>query len=78
VFVTCLFLSHEMALREVRMYAWCAPVVKDPEGSTVKILKREFGGGVLVRTGLLMSVGYTNQMKSLATRGEIGCRVVSF
>ncbi|KAK8864455.1 hypothetical protein IAR55_001704 [Kwoniella newhampshirensis] len=40
VLFTCLHLSHEMALREVGLYAWMAPDVKDPLGSMTKIMKK--------------------------------------
>ncbi|KIS01270.1 dRaptor [Cryptococcus deuterogattii 2001/935-1] len=39
VLLSCLYLSHEMALREVGMYAWTFPAVKDPTGSMMKIMK---------------------------------------
>lgn len=40
VILSCLHLAHEMALREVGMYAWTVPAVKDPTGSMMKIMKR--------------------------------------
>ncbi|WWD17245.1 hypothetical protein CI109_101683 [Kwoniella shandongensis] len=40
VLITCLHLSHEMALREVGMYAWTTPTRKDPMGSMTKIMKQ--------------------------------------
>jgi hypothetical protein len=42
VMLTCLHLTHEMALREVGQYCWITPNNKDPVGSTLKIMK---GGG---------------------------------
>lgn len=39
VLLSCLYLSHEMVLREVGMYAWTFPAVKDPTGSMMKIMK---------------------------------------
>ncbi|WVQ80742.1 hypothetical protein IAT38_002847 [Cryptococcus sp. DSM 104549] len=40
VLITCLHLSHEMALREVGQYGWTTPVGKDPMGSMMKIMKK--------------------------------------
>jgi hypothetical protein len=41
VMVTCLYLSHEMTLREVGQYAWALPHPKDPTGSMLRIMKCE-------------------------------------
>lgn len=41
VLLNCLHLSHEMAMRDVGLYAWTLPHVKDPQGSTMKIMRRE-------------------------------------
>lgn len=40
VLLMCLHLGHEMVLRDVGLYAWTIPQVKDPSGSTMKIMKR--------------------------------------
>lgn len=40
VLLSCLYLSHEMALRDVGMYAWTVPAVKDPTDSMMKIMER--------------------------------------
>lgn len=41
VLITCLHLAHETASRDVGMYAWTMPMIKDPAGSTMRIMKRE-------------------------------------
>jgi regulator-associated protein of mTOR len=43
VFITCLHLSHEMALRDVGLYGWTLPVPKDPAGSMSRIMQRKCG-----------------------------------
>ncbi|OWZ61241.1 hypothetical protein AYX15_06537 [Cryptococcus neoformans] len=40
VLLPCLYLSHGMVLREVGMYAWTVPTVKDPTGSMMNIMKQ--------------------------------------
>jgi hypothetical protein len=30
-----------MAMRDVGLYAWTLPHIKDPQGSTMKIMRRE-------------------------------------
>ncbi|WVW83973.1 hypothetical protein I302_105996 [Kwoniella bestiolae CBS 10118] len=40
VLITCLHLSHEMGLRDVGQYAWTTPMIKDPMGSMMKIMKQ--------------------------------------
>ncbi|ORY31945.1 raptor N-terminal caspase like domain-domain-containing protein [Naematelia encephala] len=40
VLLTCLYLSHEMALREVGQYAWTTPVPKDPQGSMIRVMEQ--------------------------------------
>ncbi|ORX34568.1 hypothetical protein BD324DRAFT_583305 [Kockovaella imperatae] len=39
VLITCLHLSHEMALREVGLYAWTLPHTNDAHGSMLRIMK---------------------------------------
>lgn len=42
VLLSCLYLSHEMAFRDVGMYAWTVPAVKDPTGSMMRIMERAY------------------------------------
>ncbi|WVQ72494.1 hypothetical protein IAR50_002049 [Cryptococcus sp. DSM 104548] len=39
VLITCLHLSHWMAIRDIGQYGWTIPFIKDPTGSMVKIMK---------------------------------------
>ncbi|WVQ99448.1 hypothetical protein IAU59_006583 [Kwoniella sp. CBS 9459] len=43
VLITCLHLSHEMNQRDVGTYGWINPLVKDPMGSMIKIMKQYCG-----------------------------------
>ncbi|WVF71505.1 hypothetical protein IAT40_006311 [Kwoniella sp. CBS 6097] len=43
VLITCLHLSHEMGQRDVGLYGWTNPLVKDPMGSMIKIMKQYCG-----------------------------------
>ncbi|ODO09834.1 hypothetical protein I350_02053 [Cryptococcus amylolentus CBS 6273] len=40
VLITCLHLSHWMAIRDIGQYGWTVPSIKDPIGSMVTIMKQ--------------------------------------
>jgi hypothetical protein len=52
VLITCLHLSHLTTLRDVGLYAWTLPLMKDHAESTMRIMKRESG-----ITGRIRSLG---------------------
>ncbi|EIW67838.1 hypothetical protein TREMEDRAFT_32602 [Tremella mesenterica DSM 1558] len=66
VLVTCLHLSHEMALREVGQYAWTTPMVKDPRGSMMRIMNGK---------SLAHSINkYTKQVENIAPQSGLNVR----
>jgi len=42
VLLTCLHLSHLTTLRDVGLYAWTLPMMKDHAESTMRIMKRKW------------------------------------
>ena len=75
VLVACLHLSHEMALRDVGLYAWTLPHVKDPQGSMMRIMKRALDPAFPIVFGLISRSEYVKQMKRISKQ-DLQCRSV--
>lgn len=80
VLLPCLYLSHGMVLREVGMYAWTVPTVKDPTGSMMNIMKRTWTAICQVYLQKEKADGeveeYEKQIKAMSRHVDLRCRSV--
>nr|XP_018262917.1 uncharacterized protein I303_04406 [Kwoniella dejecticola CBS 10117]OBR85075.1 hypothetical protein I303_04406 [Kwoniella dejecticola CBS 10117] len=74
VLITCLHLQHEMGMRDVGQYAWTTPVIKDPTGSMMRIMKRESGRAKSDNGKSLYPKSVDIQLRILAKQANLDCR----